>query len=94
MKPRPIIDYVITSHARVELSMRGLSEDAIRAILAAPEQGFELRPGRVVLQSKISSGQAAKTFLIRVFVDIDRTPAEVVTAYRTTKIAKYWRDNV
>jgi hypothetical protein len=27
----------------------------------------------------------------KVFVDIDREPAEVVTAYRTSKIAKYWR---
>ena len=93
MKPRPITDYVITSHASYELSRRGLSEDTIRAILAAPEQGFELRPGRMVLQSKISSGQPSKAFLIRVFVDIDRTPAEVVTAYRTSKIGKYWRDN-
>ena len=31
-------------------------------------------------------------YLLRVFVDIDRTPAEVVTAYRTSKFAKYWRD--
>jgi hypothetical protein len=92
MKPEPITEYVITPHARWELSRRGLSEDTIRAILAAPGQGFELRPGRMVLQSKISSGQQVKTFLIRVFVDIDRTPAEVVTAYRTSKIAKYWRD--
>lgn len=29
-------------------------------------------------------------FLVRVVVDVDRQPAEVVTAYRTTKIAKYW----
>ncbi len=44
MKARPITDYVITSHARYELSRRGLSEDTIRAILAAPEQQVELRP--------------------------------------------------
>jgi len=24
-------------------------------------------------------------------VDVDRSPAEVVTAYRTSKIDKYWR---
>jgi hypothetical protein len=27
----------------------------------------------------------------RVFVDVDRSPAEVVTVYRTSRIAKYWR---
>ncbi|GAG48402.1 unnamed protein product, partial [marine sediment metagenome] len=30
------------------------------------------------------------SYLIRVFVDGDRKPAEVVTAYRTSKIDKYW----
>jgi hypothetical protein len=30
-------------------------------------------------------------FLLRVFIDIDRTPMEVVTVYRTSKIDKYWR---
>ena len=63
----------------------------VRAILLAPEQRMEVRPGRDVLQSKIYSGQPGKVFLIRVFVDIDRRPAEVVTAYRTNKIEKYWR---
>jgi hypothetical protein len=28
---------------------------------------------------------------VRVFVDVDRAPPEVVTAYRTSKLAKYWR---
>jgi hypothetical protein len=27
--------------------------------------------------------------LIRVFVDVDRTPPEIVTAYRTSQIEKY-----
>jgi hypothetical protein len=27
-------------------------------------------------------------------VDIDRKPAEVVTAYRTSKIEKYWESKV
>jgi len=92
MKPQPIADYILTAHSRYELSRRGLSEDIVRAILAAPEQGFELRPGRIVLQSKISFDQQAKMFLVRVVVDIDRVPAEVITAYRTSKIAKYWRE--
>jgi hypothetical protein len=90
MKPRPITDYVLTPHARVELERRSLSEDTVRAILTQPEQQLEVRPGRVVLQSRISGGRAGKVFLVRVVVDIDRNPAEVVTAYRTSKVAKYW----
>jgi hypothetical protein len=69
-----------------------LSEATIRAILSAPEQRMVVRPGRVVLQSKIVTDHPKKTVLIRVFVDVDRKPAEVVTAYRTSKVEKYWRD--
>ena len=35
-------------------------------------------------------GEPAKRYLVRVFVDIDRDAAEVVTVYRTSKINKYW----
>jgi len=30
-------------------------------------------------------------YLVRVVVDVDRRPPEVVTVYRTTKLRKYWR---
>jgi len=30
-------------------------------------------------------------YLVRVFVDMDRHPAEIVTVYRTSKVSKYWR---
>jgi len=32
-----------------------------------------------------------RIYLIRAFVDVNRDPAEVVTVYRTSRIAKYWR---
>lgn len=44
----PILDYVITVHAAIEMKRRGLSEDEdmIRSVLAAPGQRWEARPGR------------------------------------------------
>jgi hypothetical protein len=45
-------------------------------------------PGRDVLQLRVDIGD--KTYLVRVFVDIDRNPAEVVTVYLTSRIGKYW----
>jgi hypothetical protein len=92
VNPQPIGDYIFTDHARIEIQRRGLSEEMVRAILLAPEQRLEVRPGREVLQSKISSRQPEKAYLLRVIVDTDRHPAEVVTAYRTSKIEKYWRE--
>ena len=92
MKPRPITNYVISGHATFEMNRRGLTEEAIRAVLSGPEQELPVRPGRVILQSRMPLGSPENTYLIRILLDIDRHPPEVVTAYRTSKIAKYWRE--
>jgi len=62
----------------------------VRRILSSPEQQLAVRPGRIVLQSRISMGTPTRSYLIRVVVDTDRHPAEVVTVYRTSRISKYW----
>ncbi len=92
MHAEPVIDYVITAHAAYELERRGLSEENVRAVLLGPGQRLEVRPGRVLLQSRLVDAAARTEYLVRVLVDIDRQPADVVTAYRTSKIAKYWRE--
>ena len=85
----PINDYEITDHAAFEMRRRAIAESLLQAGLAAPEQRGEIRPGRDVLQSRIAF--AGKTYLVRAFVDVDRIPAEVVTVYLTSRIARYWR---
>lgn len=82
-------DYLITSHAAFEMQRRGIDESIVRSVLAAPEQRHAIRPGRDVLQSRLVV--AGKTYLVRIFVDIDRAPAEVVTVYLTSRVVKYWR---
>jgi len=86
----PIIEYSISPHAAFEMERRGVDEAVVRRVLAAPEQRESVRLGRDVLQSRIEIDK--RTYLVRVFVDIARRPAEVVTAYRTSKIEKYWRN--
>jgi uncharacterized protein YuzE len=82
----PITNYIITDHAATELKRRELSKEAIDRILKNREQRLEIRSGRVVVQSRIQ--EFGSEYLVRVFVDIDRSPAEVGTAYRTSKVAK------
>lgn len=80
----------LTSHALTEMARRGITPEVVRAVLRAPGQRIAVRPARVVCQSVIDEG--GRRYLVRVFVDIDREPPEVVTAYRTSKIEKYWRE--
>jgi hypothetical protein len=83
--------YILTEHALMEMRRRGISKEDVEKIMTSPEQIANVREGRVVYQSRLSFGKPPGLFLVRVFVDIDRMPNEVVTAYRTSKIKKYWR---
>jgi hypothetical protein len=85
----PVDEYRITSHAMVEMERRGIDQTIVRRVLAAPEQRYKVRDGRDVLQSKITFGD--KIYLVRILVDVDQKPADVVTVYRTSNIARYWR---
>ena len=85
---KSIKNYILKPHAKFEIARRGLNEEIVNKILSNPEQRTSARLGRDVFQSQIM--MEGKEYLVRVFVDIDRNPAEVVTAYRTSKILKYW----
>ena len=87
---KSITDYRVTDHARDEMVRRQSTEEDVAKVLAAPEQTETVRAGREVYQSRLQSGEVPKAYLLRVFVDIDRIPPEVVTVYRTSKVAKYW----
>ena len=74
---------VLTEHAIRQLARRQVTAADVHHVLAAPEQVTEVRAGRVVAQGLMAG------YLLRVFVDVDRNPPEVVTVYRTNKIDKY-----
>jgi hypothetical protein len=92
MSPEPVREFIISGHARFEMERRGISDEVVRQVLESPEQQFQTRKSRVVLHSRVLLGTSSTMYLVRVVVDVDRRPAEVVTVYRTTKLGKYWRE--
>ena len=92
--PEHVDNYLITPHAAYEMKRRSISEEIIRRVLSSPEQTVQLRPGRKVMQTRIKFPDSGKIYLVRVFVDTNCDPVEVVTAYRTSKIIKYWREKL
>jgi len=73
------------------MARRGISQEDVRKGLAHPEQMEWIRERRAVYQSKYNMGEPPRTYLLRIFVDIDRSPPHIVTVYRTSRIEKYWR---
>jgi len=83
-------NYVLIPRARMQMR-RGIAEADVATVLETPGQSEEVRPGRCVYQSRLTLADPPKVYVLRVFVDIDRQPAEVVTVYRTSKVQKCWR---
>ena len=52
--PDPIQRYAISSHAREEMERRGIHENVVQQVLAAPEQHESVRSGRAMLQSRVA----------------------------------------
>jgi len=74
------------------MARRGISDAEIAEVLARPEQIVEMRPGRFVYQRRQFDAKTGRTYLLRVVVDMVGDEGIIVTAYRTRKVAKYWRD--
>lgn len=89
LERQSIENYNLTEHAIKQMARRAIKKADVALVLLEPEEIVPLRAGRVVYQSRLKRGDPEKIYLLRVFVDIDKDPPEVVTAYRTGKVGKY-----
>ena len=82
--------YRISPHAEKEFVRRQIPHESVEAVLAHSEEIVPASGGRSAYQSMLLF-EEGKMFLLRVIVDDSGDPPVVVTAYRTSKIAKYRR---
>ncbi len=80
--------YRLSRHAQKEIERRKIPLPLLEATLASPGQIVSERGRLKAYQSTCDIG--GKMFLLRAIVDDSVDPAVVVTAYRTTRIEKYW----
>ena len=78
----------ISGHALFEMKRRGIRPVQVIRVIRRPGQVLPSRKGRHIYQGLL--GRAAR-LLLRVIVKEDARAYHVVTAYKTSKIAKYWR---
>lgn len=78
-----------SEHAIKELRRRLIPKEYADSILENPQQIVPDSNGNKVYQSKIDFG-GGEFYLLRLFVNDKVDPSVVITAYRTSKIEKYW----
>ena len=83
--------FEFSKHAIEQMEIRKISKDFVEKILEQPEQISDKKETKVY-QSRVTEGN--KTYLIRVFVNILKSPNLVVTAYKTSNIKKYYENKI
>jgi hypothetical protein len=85
------MDFRLSRHAEWEMDRRGIPLALVQAVMDHPEQRLvdESCKGRWIYQSRLRF-EDGKMCLLRVVVAEDEQPPVIITAYRTSKIEKYW----
>ena len=78
-----------SDHARLETVRRDIPFEVIEQVLSSPEQSVPEHGGLMALQSRVEL--EGRPYLVRVVVAESPDATVVVTAYRTSRIGKYWR---
>lgn len=68
---------------------RNISLKIAENVINSPDQIIIIDSIKSVYQSKIKENGI--TFLIRIFIAIDKTTNVIITLYKTSKISKYWK---
>ena len=82
-------DFILSDHARLRLKRRGIDETMVKEVIDRHIAGFDTKEPRIVIQDRVTLTDPDGEYLLRIVVDIDREPAEIVTVYFTSKIKKY-----
>ena len=85
---------VVSSHARFEMERRQILEEAVCQVALAPQQVVSSAKRRAIHQSRVDDAASGRKMLLRVVVEQRQDAVFVVTAYRTSKIEKYWQPEV
>jgi hypothetical protein len=82
-------EYILKDHVLQEMEKRDIPPELVKSVLNNPEQIVSGYNNRKVYQSRLDFGDGQE-YLLRLIVESNREPIEVITAYQTSKIDKYW----
>jgi len=78
--------FKFSHHCFEQLKKRGLTEQIIIRVVNNPSEKI-VENGIAIYQNSIEEN--SKTYLLRVFVNENKIPPLIITAYKTSKLKKY-----
>jgi hypothetical protein len=81
------MNYQFSKHATQQIEARGIDRAIVSMVINTYDKIVKDTTGLTIYQKLIK--EQGKDYLYRVFVNKERNPFLIVTAYKTTKITKY-----
>jgi len=81
-----------TMHAEKQLKERNISKEAVLKTVLSPGQVIPQEEGILLFQSVYYEGN--KKYLLRVAAKLQADTWLIITAYRTSKVQKYWGEDL
>ncbi|MCK4385429.1 MAG: DUF4258 domain-containing protein [candidate division Zixibacteria bacterium] len=81
----------LTEHAKFEIKRRRINEKLVQEVVRNPTQVIGLKSGRQVCQTKYFDEFTKKAMLLRVIIEETTGGIKIITAYKTSKLGKYWK---
>lgn len=76
-----------SKHALEQMNVRSISIEQVNTVLQNPDKIDIESEGQYIFQKTIHLEE--RSYLIRVFVNVDKAPPLIKTVYKTSKIGKY-----
>ena len=81
------MNFQFSKHATQQIEARGIVRETVSMVINTYDKIVTDTTGLTIYQKLIK--EQGKDYLYRVFVNKERNPFLIVTAYKTTKIKKY-----
>ena len=85
------MNIVFTEHALFEMKRREIAKEHIQAAIENPEQLIDEYSGRLCFQNKYFDEIENNEMILRVIAEKSKDDYVIITAYKTSKIKKYWK---
>jgi hypothetical protein len=85
-------EIVFSDHALFEMERRAIPIEAVVAVVNNSTMGMPSRQGRLIIQGKYFDRHLSKEMVLRVIGTEERGAFRVITAYKTSKLEKYWKE--
>ena len=86
-----VLKIIFTLHAEKQLKERSIAKETVYKTVLNPDQVIPQDEGIFLFQSVYYENN--KQYLLRVAVKLQSDRCLIITAYRTSKIQKYWGED-